>query len=120
MVEDNPGDARLIEEMLKESDNIDFEVKHVLRLDEGLKYILTNKFDIILLDLYLPDSEGIDTFNIMKYNASNLPIIVLTGLEDEIFAVSAVKKGAKNYLIKGQVNSEELIKSIKQSIKSAD
>ncbi len=117
IIEDNPGDARLIQEMLKEVKDIDFEIIHVLRLDEALKYNLTNNFDVILLDLCLPDSEGIDTFNIMKYNAPDIPIIVLTGLEDEIFAVSAVGKGAKEYLIKGEVDCKSLLKSIRRSIK---
>ena len=76
MIEDNPGDARLIQEMLKEIDNIQFEVKHTSRLDEGLKYVLMESFDVILLDLCLPDSKGIDTFNIMIYNAPDLPIII--------------------------------------------
>ncbi len=116
IIEDNPGDARLIQEMLKEVKDINFEIIHVLRLDEALKFILTNDFDVILLDLCLPDSEGIDTFNIMNYNAPNIPIIVLTGLEDEIFAVSAVGRGAKDYLIKGEVNCKSLLKSIRNSI----
>jgi DNA-binding NtrC family response regulator len=116
IIEDNPGDARLIQEMLNEVKDIDFEIIHVLRLDEALKYNLTNNFDVILLDLCLPDSEGIDTFNIMNYNAPDIPIIVLTGLEDEIFAVSAVGKGAKEYLIKGEVDCKSLLKSIRRSI----
>lgn len=102
--------------MLKEVKDIDFEIIHVLRLDEALKYNLTNNFDVILLDLCLPDSEGIDTFNIMNYNAPDIPIIVLTGLEDEIFALSAVGKGAKEYLIKGEVDCKSLLKSIRRSI----
>ena len=116
IVEDNPGDARLIEEMLKDVEDINFDIIHVVRLDEGLKYILTKNFDVILLDLCLPDSEGIDTFNIMSYNAPGIPIIVLTGLEDEMFALSAVGKGAEEYLIKGEVNCELLLKSIRRSI----
>ncbi len=102
--------------MLKEVKDINFEIIHVLRLDEALKFNLTNNFDVILLDLCLPDSEGIDTFNIMNYNAPNIPIIVLTGLEDEIFALSAVGRGAKDYLIKGEVDCKSLLKSIRNSI----
>lgn len=116
IIEDNPGDARLIQEMLKEVKDINFEIIHVLRLDEALKFNLTNNFDVILLDLCLPDSEGIDTFNIMNYNAPNIPIIVLTGLEDEILALSAVGRGAKDYLIKGEVDCKSLLKSIRNSI----
>ena len=117
MIEDNPGDARLIIEMLKETSNIHFDILHAIRLDEGLKYLVTNKFDIILLDLCLPDSSGIDTFNITHYNAQDVPIIVLSGLEDEIFAVSAVGRGAKEFLVKGEINSQSLVTSIKNSLK---
>jgi len=81
MIEDNPADARLIAEMLKDIDNFDFELLNASRLDEGLKFLITHQFDMIFLDLCLPDSDGIDTFNITNYNAPDLPIIVLTGLE---------------------------------------
>jgi len=118
MIEDNPGDARLIIEMLKEASDYQFDVLHAIRLDEGLKYLVTNKFDVILLDLGLPDSSGIDTFNIMNYNAQDVPIIVLSGLEDEIFSVSAVGKGAKDYLVKGEIDSKSLVKSIINSLKT--
>lgn len=117
MIEDNPGDARLIIEMLKKASDYHFDVLHAIRLDEGLKYLVTNKFDVILLDLCLPDSNGIDTFNIMSYNAQNLPIIVLSGLEEEIFAVSAVGRGAREYLVKGKIDSTSLVRSIKNSLK---
>lgn len=116
MIEDNPGDARLTQEMLKDIEECNFDVLHALRLDEGLKYLITNEFDLILLDLCLPDSKGIDTFDIMSYNAPDLPIIVLSGLEDEMFAVSAVGKGAEDYLIKSEVDSQSLFNSIKHSL----
>lgn len=117
MIEDNPGDARLIIEMLKEASDYHFDVLHAIRLDEGLKYLVTNKFDVILLDLCLPDSNGIDTFNIMNYNAQDLPIIVLSGLDEEIFAVGAVGRGAREYLVKGKIDSTSLVRSIKNSLK---
>jgi DNA-binding response OmpR family regulator len=116
MVEDNPGDARLIMEMLKDAGDLDFKVSHVVRLDEGLKYLITNEFDVIFLDLCLPDSKGIETFNIMNYNAHDTPIIVLSGLEDEIFAVSAVGRGAEEYLVKGEIDSQTLVRSVKHSL----
>ncbi len=116
MVEDNPGDARLIIEMLKDESELDFDVSHVVRLDEGLKYLITKEFDVILLDLCLPDSKGIETFNIMNYNAHDTPIIVLSGLEDEIFAASAVGKGAEEYLVKGEIDSQILVRSVKQCL----
>ena len=88
LIEDNPGDRVLIREMLDDSEQIHFEVMNAARLDDGLKLLVKDSFDVILLDLCLPDNKRIDTFNIMKYNATNIPIIVLTGLKDDIFAVS--------------------------------
>ena len=73
-------------------------------------------FDVILLDLCLPDSKGIETFNIMKHNSPNIPIIILTGLKDDIFAVSAVGRGAQDYLVKGEVNNKQLARSITYAI----
>jgi len=117
IVEDNQGDSRLITEMLKEVSDLDFDVSHAMRLDEGLKYLITKEFDVIFLDLCLPDSEGIETFNIMNYNSNDTPIIVLSGLEDEIYAISAVGRGAEEYLVKGKIDSQTLVRSVKQSLK---
>lgn len=116
LVEDNPGDALLLDEMLKEVDGTQFQLLHATRLDEGLKYLLKASFDLLLLDLGLPDSQGIDTFTIMNQHAPELPIIILTGLEDEKFAISAVGAGAQDYLVKGQVDSRLLVRSIKYAI----
>lgn len=116
MVEDNPGDARLIIEMLNENNEFDFHVSHAPRLDEGLKYLINDEFDVIFLDLCLPDSKGIETFNVMNYNALDIPIIVLSGLDDEIFAVSAMGRGADEYLVKGEIDSQTLVKSLKHSL----
>ena len=117
LVEDNPGDARSILEMLKENDNPHYDIFQTNRLDDGIKILVKDHFDLILLDLCLPDSEGLDTFNIMKYNAPDLPIIVLTGLKQDIFAVSAVGRGAQDYLIKGEINSKLLENSIENAMK---
>lgn len=115
LVEDNPGDALFIKEMIKDIDE-KFEVFHVTRLDESLTYLRKENFDVVLLDLCLPDSQGIDTFKVMNYNAPDLPIIILTGLKDDIFAVSAVGRGAQDYLVKGEVHSKLLARSIKYSV----
>lgn len=120
IVEDNPGDIVLIESMLNSIVDVPFKVTTAGRLDDGLKFLLKDKFDIIMLDLCLPDSEGIDTFNIMKYNAPNIPIIVLTGLKNDIFAVSAVGRGAHDYLVKDEVDSEHLVRSITNAIDGKD
>lgn len=116
LVEDNPADRISIIEMLNEVYDDEYEVVHATRLDEGLKIIVKDHFDVMLLDLCLPDSVGMDTFNIMKYNAPDLPIIVLTGLKEDIFAVSTVGKGAQDYLVKGEINSKLLARSIQKAI----
>jgi PAS domain S-box-containing protein len=116
LVEDNPGDVVIIREMLKETQNNDFEVTVADNLEGGIKYLMNEDFDILLLDLNLPDSEGIETFDSINQIAQNLPIIILTGLADEEIAISVVGKGAQDYLIKGQTDGQLLTKSIKYSI----
>jgi len=116
LIEDNKGDAILIREMLKDVKNTSFNVKHAEKLHQGLKYLEKEDFDIILLDLALPDSRGIDTFIKTKETAPDLPIIILTGLSDEEFAINAVGEGAQDYLVKGEVDSRLLDRSMKYAI----
>ena len=101
LVEDNPGDALILNEMLKEIYDNHFELTHYKRVDEGLEHVKED-FDIMLLDLNLPDSKGIVTFNTMNKHAPDLPIIILTGLSDEDLAINIVSEGAQDYLVKGQ------------------
>jgi two-component system sensor histidine kinase UhpB len=115
LVEDNPGDALIINEMLKEIYNEQFDLIHFKRVDEGLEHI-KEEFDIMLLDLNLPDSNGVETFKTMNSHLPDLPIIILTGLTDEDLAVNIVSEGAQDYLVKGQINKQLLSKSIKYSI----
>lgn len=116
LIEDNKGDALLIRKMLKEVQNTSFKVKHAIKLSEGLKFINQDDFDIILLDLALPDSRGIETFKQTNDAAPNLPIIILTGLSDEEFAIKAVGEGAQDYLAKSDVDSRLLDRSMKYAI----
>lgn len=116
LIEDNSGDALIIRKMLKEVETTRFTVVHATRLDEGLKQLDEHDFDIVLLDLALPDSLGIKTFYITNKHALELPIIILTGLNDAKTGVNAVKKGAQDYLVKGQVDSILLNRSIKYAI----
>jgi DNA-binding NarL/FixJ family response regulator len=111
LVEDNLGDAGLIQESLAEKAAL-FEITHVDRLSEAIKLLEGNNFDLVLLDLSLPDSSGIDTFRKVQLKIPNLPIILLTGLDDEVLALKLIKEGAQDYLVKGQINSKVLIKSI--------
>lgn len=116
LIEDNQGDAILIQEMLKDVKTTDFNVKHAQRLEDGINHLLSESFDIILLDLALPDSRGIETFSRANEHAPELPIIILTGLSDEEFAIKAVGEGAQDYLVKGEVDSRLLARSMKYAI----
>lgn len=116
LVEDNPGDVKVIYEMLNDDEKHKYYISNSNRLDESIKKLITEKFDIILLDLGLPDSEGMDTFDIMKYNAPEIPIIVLTGFKEDILEVCTVGKGAKDYLVKDELKKTLLINSIQEAL----
>lgn len=116
LIEDNPGDVRLIKEMLSESKLVKFDVETADRLSSGLKLIANNRFDVILLDLGLPDSQGLGTLIKLNEIKSDAPVIVLTGLKDESAGVQSVKEGAQDYLIKGQVDSSQLVRSLHYAI----
>lgn len=117
LVEDNPGDARLIEEMLNLDDKHEYELVHSKRLDDGIKMFIKEKFDVMLLDLGLPDSDGMDTLDIMRYNAPDIPIIVLTGFKEDVFEKGTVGRGAKNYLAKDNLNPRLLVDAIQKALK---
>ncbi|MFB3916031.1 MAG: ATP-binding protein [Terriglobales bacterium] len=115
LVEDNLADARLIREMLKEARPCSFQVQQVARLDSALERLRAEDFDVVLLDLGLSDSQGMRTLTLMQ-KASGLPIVVLTGLDDESFALEAVRAGAQDYLVKGRFNSELLIRTVRYAV----
>ena len=112
IIEDNFKDVRLIQEMLKEIPSFNFEFKHVERLDEGLECIKNDNFDVLLLDLNLPDSFGIETFIKSYKSAPHLPIVILSGAADEEAALDAVHEGAQDYLMKGEVDGKLLVRSV--------
>jgi len=116
LIEDNLADIVLIKEMLKESLNTTFKLYDVHYLNEGLKYLEENEIDVLLLDLNLPDSQGLDTFQKANEKAPNVPIIILTAFDDEYTAVEAVKEDAQDYLTKGKVDSDLLTRSISYAI----
>ncbi len=119
LIEDNPGDIRLIEEMLRETKGRKFVLSHSTTLIDGLQLLIKDSFDVLLLDLSLPDSLGFDTF-IKAYNRyPGIPIIILTGTQDEALAVKTVQVGAQDYLIKGQINGTLLSRSISYAIERA-
>ncbi|HYK82686.1 MAG TPA: PAS domain S-box protein [Gemmatimonadales bacterium] len=116
LVEDNPGDARLIRESLAESGAQAFQLQSVDRLAEGLKRLQAGGIDVLLLDLALPGGHGRDTFVAAYSVAPNIPIIVLTRLEDEALAIAVMHEGAQDYLVKGQMDGKLLWRAIRHAI----
>jgi PAS domain S-box-containing protein len=116
LVEDNPGDARLIQEMLADGSGHRFRLWRADRLSAGLDMLSSGLVGVVLLDLSLPDSLGIETFCTMFAHAPQVPIIVLTGTDDEVMALHAVKTGAQDYLIKGEVNSNLLLRAMRYAM----
>ena len=117
LIEDNPGDARLIQEELSDplpfsNKNTQFLLSHANNLSQGLECLLNERINIILLDLGLPDSLGLKTFTKLYNHSHQVPIIVLTGFDNEKLAVRAVGEGAQDYLVKGKIDKNLLTRSI--------
>lgn len=116
LVEDNPGDARLLEEHLRDAPLLVGMVERVARLDAVAAQLERRRPDVVLLDLSLPDAHGMETVRKALAVASDLPIVVLTGLDDEYLAVQAVQAGAQDYLVKGQLEPVLLARSIRYAV----
>jgi signal transduction histidine kinase len=116
LVEDNLGDARLLYEGLEEALPEQFQMTHVRRLSEALEYLWEETCDVVLLDLGLPDSHGLDTLVVTRAQAPGVPIVVLTGFQDEALAVEALKGGAQDYLVKGQADGKLLGRTMRYAI----
>jgi two-component system, cell cycle sensor histidine kinase and response regulator CckA len=116
LVEDSASDAELLVETLKETAGDSFHVTVLERLDEALRRLKTDSFDVLLLDLSLPDSEGVRTFRKARAGAPHLPIILLTGVDDEDVGVEAMRQGIQDYLVKGQADARQIVRAIRYAI----
>lgn len=117
LIEDNADEAVLIQRDLAGTPRAACKVTHVSRLADGLEILKNIRFDVILLDLGLPDAPaGIKTFEKAYAHASEIPIIVLTGHDDDTIAIESVQKGAQDYIVKGQVTGSMLGRSIQYAI----
>ena len=116
LVEDNPGDARLLREMLNEQGSQHTELTHVQYMREAEKHLGKNTVDLILLDLGLPDAHGLTAVRRAHTVAPRVPLVVLTGMDDEVLASQALQEGAQDYLIKGQIDARGLLRSLRYAV----
>src|SRR5579864_9263165 len=116
LVEDNAGDARLLREMFSTERAGNFELTHLLRMSEAVVHLRKGGVDIALLDLGLPDAHGLESVRLARAVAPDVPLIVLTGLDDEAIAAKAMKEGAQDYLIKGQIENRALPRALRHAI----
>jgi hypothetical protein len=116
VVEDNAGDARLLREMFSKERPDSFQLTHLSRMSEAVIHLAKGGVDIVLLDMGLPDEHGLDTVRRAHAAAPGVPVIVLTGLDDEALAAEAMKEGAQDYLIKGQIENRALPRALRHAI----
>jgi DNA-binding response OmpR family regulator len=115
-VEDNPADMRLLKEYLFEASSTDFEIVGAETLKEAILLIPTSRFAVVLLDLNLPDNFGLDGIEKILATPAAPPVIVLTGLDNHEIGLQALSKSAQDYLIKGKIDSDMLVRSIRYAI----
>jgi len=119
LIEDDPADADLVRETFSRHPDRRFHLECVDRLSLGLAYLASSPVDLVLLDLNLPDSPGLGTFERLHQRAPLVPIIILTGIQDEALAASTIQQGAQDYLVKGQVECNALVRSVSNAIERA-
>ncbi|TAF10485.1 MAG: hybrid sensor histidine kinase/response regulator [Nostocales cyanobacterium] len=116
LIEDNLAEARLLQEFLKQAQSKEFSLVHVQRLRDAFHELNQQNYDVILLDLTLPDSQGLSSLPLLISQAPSTPIVVLTNTNDEELAIEAVREGAQDYLVKRQVNPDVLVRSVQYAI----
>ncbi|WP_309732726.1 response regulator [Chamaesiphon sp. OTE_75_metabat_556] len=116
LLEDNLAEARLLQEIFKGTVNSQFSLTHVKRLGDAITQLKSHRFDVALLDLTLPDSDGLGSLDALIQYAPDLPIVVLTSTNDDELALDAVRHGAQDYLVKRQVNLDILVRSVRYAI----
>lgn len=115
IVEDNAGDVRLLREMFKTEPPRSYELMHVARLDLALAQLVEGGVDIVLLDMGLPDGEGIETVRQVRKVAPHVPLIVLTGRDDDQLVAETMREGAQDYLVKGQIETRALPRALRHA-----
>ena len=116
LVEDNAGDARLLREMLHEPSSCDYELTHHETMGRAITHLVAHPVDIVLLDLGLPDADGLRGVQRAQATAPHVPLVVLTGSDDELLASQALQEGAQDYLVKGQIDTRGLRRALRYAI----
>ncbi|MCX8126920.1 MAG: response regulator, partial [Dehalococcoidia bacterium] len=116
LLEDDEDDAFLLQSMLAKTKSPKVTLVRASRVAQALELLAGEPFDAALLDLSVPDSDGLETFARVHSAAPDLPVVLLTGLDDEALALRAVQEGAQDYLVKGQVNASLLLRSLRYAI----
>lgn len=116
LIEDNFGDARLIREMLRDVNGFSYKIQHVDRFSSGVEVLNSNHIEVVVLDLTLPDSCGYDTFSQLHARFPQVPMVLLTGLDDEELGIKAVRNGAQDYLVKGNLDGNLLARTIRYAL----
>ena len=119
LVEDNPGDARFVQELLLDAD-ADYTSDVAPTLADALSMLGAGTYDVALVDLHLPDAEGLGTVDRVREPAPGLPVVVLTGLEDASVGLDAVRQGAQDYLRKGTFDADLLQRTLRYAVERAD
>lgn len=116
LIEDNPGDIRLIRELLSESQPSSVDITVSERLSDGRSALVNQEFDVVLLDLTLPDSQGLETLRKVCPDAPHAAVVVLTGFDDEETALTSLREGAQDYLVKDRMDPDALWRAIRYSL----
>ena len=120
LVEDNPSDAELVRTFLEDGLKAPFVMEQARRLSTGLRRIVRGGIDVVLLDLGLPDCNGLATFQRFHAQGNGVPIVVLSAMDEENIALEAVRLGAQDYLVKGKTNEEMISRALRFAIERAE
>ncbi len=116
LVEDNPGDVQLVNELLEDAQRESYEIVHAPHMSAAVETLRSRPVDVVVLDLRLPDCTGVDTVKTVRGVASEVPIVVLTGADDEELAMECIDAGAQDYLPKSEVRSQNLRRALGYAI----
>src|ERR1700676_1065186 len=116
VIEDNLGDVRLLREMFNDQETYNVELIHMGSMSEAEKYLANHEVSVILLDLGLPDAQGLEAVRRTHAVAPQVTLVVLTGLDDEVLSAQALQEGAQDYLVKGQIETRRLPRALRYAV----